>query len=259
MLLLTPIYTPSPSSPLNNLLVIPVPNPTPEVAASFGAMHKLLQGETRVSFTMESVRLKFLKVLRAIASKSGAQTPYLKVVATLKEFTLSRFANGAEDDEALAALQKLLLAATIQHPPKAWPFPVAGEVEEAPVFALAAEDEYFLKVASKMFASFGAQVLNKELESFTPHQRLNQGELLKDICKRLNVALRLRGVMELLLEGVARVAPIDVEKCVRLTLATQGMIGASRERGFDKVLFTDHFRGALAFLRRNNKLLDQCL
>ena len=261
MLLLLPKFSPPPSSlaglePLDDLLRINVPNPTPDVDESFGVMYqKFAAPQTPISFSSSNERERMITVMRAVAKSSGSLSPFLRVMATLKEFTFSRFALGIDNDEALGAMQKLILAATIQWPPKAWTFPTSGSDAEDVVFALAPEDDFFLQVASRMYASFGAQLIGKELQKFTAHERSTKPDLLKEVCSRLNVAMRLRGVMELLLEAMARVAPIDVEKCVRLSRVAEGMMAAIRSRGFAAVLFEQHFRGALAFLRRNNQLL----
>jgi hypothetical protein len=219
-----------------------------EVPDSFGFLHEKWLAEAPVPFAAPAVRDRMIPVLRAVAASGH---PYLRVLATCKELTLSRSVAGLDDDKSLDRLQDLLLDASVR-------WPTARALDLSTVFMLAPEDEYLLLVAPRLFASLGLQILNKSLEGYTEHQRRN-GKALEDVCATHPVAQRLRAVFGLVLEALTHVPGIEVEKRVRLARVAEGLISSATEWGFGKALFTDHFRDAVAFLRADRDRLKPLL
>ena len=235
-LLFLPTVLPVGQRPIDALLRIPMPNS--EVPDSFGWLHEKWLVEAPIHFDSAVVRERLREVLRVIASGTH---PYLRTVAACKEFTLSPCAVGVEEDASLDRLQELLLSCSTRWTSGPHPFPKHE-------FGFSPEDDYLLQVAPKIFASLGLQVLSKKLEGYTEHER-RTAKALEEVCERQRVAQRLRAVFGALLDALARVPPIEVEKRLRLTRVAQGLVATAREWGFGKALFSQHFQDALGFLR----------
>lgn len=253
LLLLLPTFSPpltfarqNPS--IDSLLRIDVPKS--ELPDSFGFLHHQFLGEAPVPFAAPAVRERLIGELRALASTAGRQNAYLRVAATCKVFTLSPCVTGQEEYASLDELQELLLAASVRWsspPPRAWEFPKDKKLAAA---ALSPEDEYLLQVAPRVFAFLALQVVSKAMEAYTEHER-HVGTALERLCEGHPAAARLRSLMAKLLEALARAAPIEAEKRVRLAHVARGLMATARGWGPEvgKALFSDHFHGELAFLR----------
>ncbi len=255
LLLLLPTFSPPVTFASQRVAIdglLRIDSPKSELPDSFGYLHHKFLAEAPVPFSTHAVREKMIDVLRSVASMSGKQNPYLRVLATCKEFTLSLCAIGQEDGASLDRLQELLVAVSVQWPsppPRAWDFPKEKKLTS---FALSPEDEYMLQVAPRIFAFLALQMLNKAMETFTEHER-RVGIALERLCESHPSVSRLRSVMGHVLESLARVAPIEVEKRVRLAHVARGLMTTASEwdptKKVGKVLFSDNFQGELAFLR----------
>lgn len=254
---LQPAFTFSTQRPIDSLLrvTLPVKSDAPE---SFARVHEKWLAESVFPFSSGAVRDRMLRALRTIASTSGAEHPYLRSMALCKEFTFSPCITGAVDDESLNRLQQVLLSNSVYWKPSSsssssttgsqpWDLLTSDKTF---VFALAPEDFFLIHVLSRLFAALSLQILAKEFEtSFTPHERASGDVAREKLCKRHPTAERLRGVFALVLEGLARSPPMDVEKRTRLAGVLHGLVGQANETGFSKVLFMDHFQSAISFLR----------
>jgi hypothetical protein len=246
LLLLLPTFAPPTGqyAAIDGLLRIAVP--PSEVPDSFGFLHPKFLAEAPVCFSSDAVREKMIVELRSVATISGKQNAYLRIMATCKEFTLSRL----DDESSLERLQELVLGASVR-----WASPASHSWDfskKLPPFALSPEDEYFLQVASRIYSFLALQSLSKATEAFTEHER-RVGVALERLCESHASVSRLRSVMAQLLESLARVAPVEVEKRVRLSHVARGLLTSASEWGavpnVGKVLFSNHFQGELAFLR----------
>jgi hypothetical protein len=229
---------------LDGLVRLAVPNS--EVPDSFGLLHGRWLAEAPIPYASPQVRDRMAALLRTLAA---GPHPYLRTVATCMGFLLSPGAVGDEDEASLDALQALLLTLSIEwRSTGSFEFPRAGQAEKAPAPVLPAEEDYLFLVAPRVLASLGLQVLTKKLQGYTEHER-QTARALDDVCERQAVAQRLRGLFGRLIEALAQVPPVQVEKRLRLTRVAEGLLSTATEWGFGKALFTRHFREALAFLR----------
>ncbi len=253
-LLLLPTWKPAVSfqgqRSLDALLRIAIPNS--EVPDSFGLLHGKWLAEGLIPFESPLVRDHLASLLRTIAASTH---PYLRTVATCAQFTLSPCAAGQDDEASLSQLEDLLLAASVHwKDPALAELPKPGTLSKTQPRSLAPEDDYFLQVAPKIFASLGLQVLTKRLQAYTEYER-QTAQAHADLCTRDPVAARLRRVFHQLLESLARVAPIEVNKRDRLSRVAQGLLTTARQWGFADALLTRHFVGILHFLQNDIDLV----
>lgn len=247
-LLLLPVWTPERPfvgrRPIDSLLRIQVPDS--EVPESFGQLHGKWLAEPPQYFTSVEVRDRMRGLLGAIAQ--GAQ-PYPRTLATCMGFVLSPCAAGELDEPSLSRMQELVLSMSVGwEPDRAVAFPRPGAAEGEPLPARAAEDEYLLQVAPRLFAALGLQVLSRELLSYTEHER-QTARALSELCERHPAARALREVFGQCLESLAKAPPIEVEKRSRLARVAHGVLSTANEWGSARPLLTQHFQEALRFLR----------
>ncbi|MDP3273561.1 MAG: hypothetical protein Q8Q09_00095 [Deltaproteobacteria bacterium] len=246
--LLVPVWTPvqqfAGQRGIEPLLRIQVPNA--EVPESFGQLHSQWLAESLLYFTSTEVRDRMRGLLATVAQ---GPLPYLRTLATCMGFVFSPCAEGVYDAQSLAQLQALLLSMSVGwEPDRAAVFPSPGATEPEPLTAQSPEDDYLLEVAPRLFAAMGLQVLSKELQRYTEHERQN-GRALSDVCQKHAAARALREVFGQCLASLASVPPIQVEKRIRLARVAHGILSIATEWGSAKPLLTLHFQEALRFLR----------